>query len=49
MCIQKPHRANSIIKIILSLILPMNLVRIFQNAKKANTTIPMYLAVTVIS
>ena len=35
--------------VILSLILPMNLIRIFQNAKKANTTIPMYRAATVIS
>lgn len=48
-CVFKPHRANSIIRIIPSLILPMNLIRIFQNAKKANTTIPMYRAATVIS
>lgn len=45
----KPHRANSIIKIIPYLILPMNFIRIYQNAKKANTTTPMYLAVTVTS
>lgn len=48
-CVFKTTPSKFDYQIILSLILPMNLVRIFQNAKKANTTIPMYLAVTVIS